>query len=76
MTQDVSWPRASEGGRVIGKQEIRAYWTRQWTEFDPRVQPLAITKEDGGKVRVRVHQLVRNLQGRFYRTVKSSTYSR
>ena len=63
MTEDVSWPKASEGGRVVGKEEIRAYWTRQWGEFDPRVEPLAITKGDGGKVRVRVHQLVKTLQG-------------
>src|SRR5215831_18199916 len=63
MTQDVSWPKASEGGRVIGKEAIRAYWTRQWGEFDPHVEPLAITEEDGGKVRVTVHQLVKSLQG-------------
>src|ERR1700760_2258606 len=63
MTQDVSWPKASEGGKVIGKEEIRAYWTRQWGEFDPHVEPLAITEEDGGKARVRVHQLVKSLQG-------------
>jgi hypothetical protein len=63
MTEDVSWPKASEGGRVVGKEEIRAYWTRQWGEFDPRVEPLEITEEDGGRVRVRVHQLVNNLQG-------------
>jgi len=30
MTQDVSWPKASEGGTVVGKEEIRGYWTRQW----------------------------------------------
>ena len=23
MTEDVNWPRASEGGRVVGKEEIR-----------------------------------------------------
>ena len=63
MTEDVSWPKASEGGKVVGKEEIRAYWTRQWSEFDPHVEPLAITEEDGGKVRVRVHQLVKSLQG-------------
>ena len=63
MTQDVSWPKASEGGKVVGKEEIRAYWTRQWGEFDPRVEPLAITEGDGGKVRVRVHQLVKSLEG-------------
>ena len=63
MTQDVSWPRASEGGKVVGKEEIRAYWTRQWGEFDPHVEPLEITGEDGGKVRVRVRQLVKSLHG-------------
>jgi hypothetical protein len=63
MTQDVSWPKASEGGKIVGKEEIRGYWTRQWGEFDPRVEPLAITEGDGGKVRVRVHQLVKSLQG-------------
>ena len=63
MTQDVSWPKASEGGKILGKEEIRAYWTRQWGEFDPHVEPLAITEEEGGKVRVRVHQLVKSLQG-------------
>lgn len=29
MTEDVSGPKASEGGRVVGMDEIRAYWTRQ-----------------------------------------------
>ena len=63
MTQDVSWPKASEGGKVVGKEEIRAYWTRQWSELDPYVEPLAITGGDGDRVRVRVHQLVKSLEG-------------
>lgn len=63
MTEDVSWPKASEGGKIIGKEEIRAYWTRQWGEFDGHVEPLAIIEVEGGKIRVRVHQLVKNLQG-------------
>ena len=63
MTRDVSWPKASEGGKVVGKEEIRAYWTRQWGEFDPHVEPLAITEGDGGKVGVRVRQLVKSLHG-------------
>ena len=62
MTKDVSWPKASEGGKVVGKEEIRAYWTRQWGEFDPHVEPLAMTEEEGSKTRVRVHQLVKSLQ--------------
>ncbi len=63
MTENVSWPKASEGGKVVGKEEIRGYWARQWSEFDPHVEPLAISGEDGGKTRVRVHQLVKSLQG-------------
>jgi hypothetical protein len=68
MTQDVSWPKASEGGKVVGKDEIRAYWTRQWVQFDPHVEPLAMTEEDGGKTRVSVRQLVKSLQGDIVRT--------
>jgi hypothetical protein len=63
MTEDVSWPKASEGGRAIGKDEIRAYWQRQWTEFDPHVEPLSTQEENGNTIRVRVHQLVKSLQG-------------
>lgn len=29
MTEDVSWPKASEGGKVVGKEAIRAYWARR-----------------------------------------------
>jgi len=62
MTEDVSWPKASEGGKVVGTDEIRAYWKRQWSEFDPLVEPVEIVVE-GEKVHVRVHQVVRSLQG-------------
>jgi hypothetical protein len=63
MSDSVSWPRASEGGRAIGKEEIRAYWSRQWQEFDPHVDPLEVIDQSPGKIRVRVHQLVRSLAG-------------
>jgi hypothetical protein len=63
MTQDVRWPKASEGGTVVGKDEIRAYWIRQWREFDPHVEPLAISEEHDGRIHVRAHQLVKSVQG-------------
>ena len=63
MNESVSWPRASEGGRVIGKQEIRAYWTRQWQEFDPHVDPIEVIVHDHGHAEVKVHQLVRSRAG-------------
>jgi hypothetical protein len=63
MSDDVSWPKASEGGRVKGKDDIRAYWTRQWAEFDPRVEPVEIIEVANGTADVRVHQLVKSLTG-------------
>lgn len=63
MSENVSWPKASEGGRVTGKEEIRAYWTRQWSEFDPHVEPLEINERSGGIAEVKVHQLVKSLAG-------------
>ena len=63
MSDTVSWPKASEGGRVVGKEEIRAYWTRQWQEFDPHVEPLKVIDQEGGITDVKVHQLVKSLSG-------------
>ena len=62
MSEAVSWPKASEGGRVVGKEEIRAYWTRQWQEFDPNVEPVELIDKDG-RTQVRVPQLVKSLGG-------------
>ncbi len=63
MTENVSWPKASEGGRVVGKEEIRAYWTRQWAEFDPHVTPIEVIDRADGRTDVRVHQLVKTPNG-------------
>ena len=63
MSESVSWPKASEGGRVVGKEEIRAYWSREWKEFDPHVEPIEVIDRGAGKIEVRVHQLVKSLGG-------------
>lgn len=63
MSENVSWPKASEGGRAVGKEEVRAYWTRQWQEFDPHVEPLELIDREGGRTEVKVHQLVKSLSG-------------
>ena len=63
MSENVSWPKASEGGRAVGKEEIRAYWTRQWKQFDPHVEPIEAIERGAGRVDVRVHQLVKNPGG-------------
>lgn len=63
MTEDVDWPKASEGGRVVGKQAIRDYWTRQWAEFDPLVSVLDVIDRESGVTNVKVRQLVKDREG-------------
>lgn len=63
MTADVTWPKAFKGGVVQGPDEIRAYWTEQWNEIDPHVQPIAFYPQDASQVLVDVHQVVRKLAG-------------
>ena len=59
----VQWPKAFEGGYVSGHDEIRAYWTRQWTEIDPTVEPTGFNQRPNGTFEVTVHQIVKDLQG-------------
>lgn len=56
MVPEVDWPTAWEGGRAVGYDEVRDYWTRQWAEIDSRVEPLAFTTRPDGTVAVDVHQ--------------------
>lgn len=64
MHSDVDWPNGWEGGCVFGHEEVRKYWTRQWTVIDPTVTPEGFVVEDDGRIAVRVHQVIRDLQGK------------
>lgn len=64
MTTDVAWPRAFKGGFVKGHDAVRAYWTEQWTEIDPRVEPVTFHPVSASQIDVTVHQVVRDLQGK------------
>ena len=63
VTDDVDWPNAWEGGRVHGKDAMRSYWTRQWAEIDPHVEPVEVAERDDGRVAVAVEQTVLDLDG-------------
>jgi ketosteroid isomerase-like protein len=60
---DVDWPNGWEGGRLHGCDAVRDYWQRQWRAIDPRVEPTAFHRDGPDTVRVRVHQVVRDLCG-------------
>lgn len=59
----VRWPRAWEGDYVTGHDAVRAYWTKQWQEVNPRVEPTALVERPDGRLEVAVHQLVKDAQG-------------
>lgn len=63
MAPDVDWANGMEGGRLTGRAELRAYWTRQWATIDPRVTPVRVTNDARGRALVDVHQVVRDLTG-------------
>ncbi|MEH2089719.1 nuclear transport factor 2 family protein [Nostoc sp.] len=60
MTADVAWPKAFKGGFVRGSEEVRAYWTEQWSEINPHVEPVSFYSEEAGRILVDVHQVVRD----------------
>lgn len=63
MQTNVQWSKAWEGGYISGHQEIRAYWTRQWTEINPIVAPVNFMERENGSLAVLVHQNVKDLDG-------------
>jgi hypothetical protein len=63
LQPDVDWPNGMEGGRELGHDAVRAYWTRQWQLIDPHVEPESFSDDEHGRVVVEVHQVVRDLDG-------------
>lgn len=63
MHADVDWPNGMEGGFVHGHDAVRAYWSRQWNLINPRVEPIAFSVADDGRIRTKVHQLIKELNG-------------
>ena len=63
MQPNVQWPKAWEGGYISRHDEIKEYWTRQWKEINPNVEPVGFTKRQNGSLEVEVHQKVKDLQG-------------
>src|SRR3546814_13448664 len=70
MTADVTWPKAFKGGFVRGPDDIRAYWTEQWSEIDPHGEPVAFYPQADSQVLVDVHRVVRSLRSEVRRVGK------
>jgi len=63
MHAQVEWANGMEGGHVHGKEEVRAYWTRQFTTLNPHVEPVSIEPDEHGNWVVEVHQVVHDIKG-------------
>jgi hypothetical protein len=63
MSLNVDWPNGQGGGREIGRDAVRAYWTRQWAAIDPHVEPVGMKDRADGRVAVDVHQVVKDMEG-------------
>jgi ketosteroid isomerase-like protein len=55
---DVDWANGYQGGRVRGRDAVRAYWADQFAQFHPRVEATSVTEREDGKVEVAVHQML------------------
>ena len=64
MHEDVVWANGMEGGHVHGREGVREYWTRQWAQIDPHVEPVGFSRGSDGEVIVKVHAVVRDLEGK------------
>ena len=42
---------------------MRDYWSAQWQEIDPHVEPLSVTERADGRLAVTVRQVVRSTDG-------------
>jgi hypothetical protein len=63
MHPDVDWPNGMEGGRELGHDAVRAYWTRQFGLIDSHVEPVGFGEDEEGRIVVDVDQVVRDLDG-------------
>ena len=63
MHPTVDWPNGWQGGRVIGHEAVRDYWTRQWAVINPRVEPIRCETDATGQIVVDVHQVIKDLEG-------------
>jgi hypothetical protein len=60
MHPEVDWPNAWEGGRLIGRQVVAAYWARQFESNLSTVDPERFDPQSDGSIKVTVHQVVRD----------------
>jgi len=62
MHPDVDWANVMEGGRVQGREQVRAYWGRVFAQVATHLEPEEIERLDDGRIAVLVSQVVRDAE--------------
>ena len=61
MHPNVTWSNGMGGGYVQGHDELREYWSKQWSMVDADVEPVTITVDGKDKIVANVRHVVRDL---------------
>lgn len=64
MHPEVEWPNGFEGGSMRGHEAVRDYWSRQWAQINPHVEPMAFLDDGDGRIVVDVQAYVKDLAGK------------
>ena len=63
LQPDVKWANGLEGGYVWGRDNVRAYWLKQFETLRPHLEILDLQEDDAGRAVFTLHQSVRDLSG-------------
>lgn len=66
LTSDTNWPDMVEGGRLIGREALRAYWTRNDKLITVDIALVSTATLPDGRLAAEVNQIVRNLTGQVW----------
>lgn len=66
LTPDVDWPDMVEGGRLIGREALGAYWARNDKSITIDIAVVSITALPDGRIAADINQVVRNLAGQVW----------
>ena len=58
----VDWPNGMTGGREIGHDAVREYWTNQWQQISSKVTPISYRLVDE-KIALEVQQTITDMEG-------------
>jgi ketosteroid isomerase-like protein len=66
LTPDVDWPDQIEGGRLLGREALEAYWARNDRSITVDSSPVSFSDLPDGRIAIDVNQIVRNLAGKIW----------